>query len=38
MIQINITNFITIALIALVAMAFANFAQEKTGVNIPFLS
>lgn len=37
MIQVNVTNVITIALIALAAIAFSNFVQEKTGKKIPLL-
>ena len=38
MISINVTNFITIALIGLIALAAVNFAQAKTGKKIPYLS
>lgn len=37
-ISINVPNFITIALIALIALAVVNFVQVKTGKKLPYLS
>jgi len=36
-ISLNMANIITIALVAVAAFALANYVQEKTGYDIPYV-